>query len=65
MDKVFDILFFLDIVLTFQAAIVTDDYMVIDDKKTIAIAYLKGWFTIDVLSCLPYGTLGSLMLNST
>jgi hypothetical protein len=64
MDKIFDVLFFIDIVLTFKAAFVTDDYEIIDDKKDIANNYLKGWFTADVLSCIPYGELGKLVFSN-
>ena len=56
-------LFFLDIIVTFHSAIITDDHNVIDDKKLIAHAYLRGWFVTDVLSCIPYGDLGSMILS--
>ena len=64
MDKIFDVLFFFDIMLTFRAAIVTENFQIIDDKKIIAKIYLEGWFTTDVLSCLPYGAMGKALLNS-
>ena len=64
MDNIFDVLFFIDIILTFKAAILTDDYLLIDDKKQIASIYLKGWFTVDVLSCIPYGNIGKIFLTT-
>ena len=64
MDKIFDVLFLIDIILTFKAAILTDDYLLIDDKKIIASIYLKGWFTVDVLSCIPYGNIGKIFLTT-
>lgn len=62
-DRLFDFLFFLDIIVTFHSAIITDDHNVIDDKKLIAHEYLRGWFVTDVLSCIPYGDLGSMILS--
>ena len=49
-----DIMFLIDIILTFFTS-VTDDKQVyeITDKWEIAKKYLKGWFWIDVLSILP------------
>ena len=63
MDIIFDIIFLIDVILTFKVAIVTEDYLVIDDKKTIANLYLKGWFTIDVISCIPFGEVGKIFLT--
>lgn len=60
----FDILFFIDIILTFKTAILTEDYNIIDDKKIIARIYLNGWFLIDFLSCIPFGSLAALFLSS-
>lgn len=31
----------------------TDERDEIVDSKTIAISYLKGWFTVDVMAILP------------
>ena len=53
-----DILFFLDVVLTFNTAILDDTNWTIEDNyKTIAITYLKSWFIVDLLSCFPFGLL--------
>jgi hypothetical protein len=29
----------------------------VDDRKIIAITYLKGWFTIDLIACIPFNLL--------
>ncbi len=53
-----DILFFLDVILTFNTAILDDSNWTIEDNyKTIAITYLKSWFVVDLLSCFPFGLL--------
>jgi hypothetical protein len=43
--------------------VITEDYNIIDDRKEIAINYLKGWFTLDILSCIPYGEIGAALLS--
>ena len=58
LDKIFDVLFFFDAIVTFKVAVFNDDYNIIDNRKDIAIIYLKGWFTLDILSCIPFGILG-------
>jgi hypothetical protein len=53
-----DILFFLDVILTFNTAILDDTNWTIEDNyKTIAITYLKSWFVVDLLSSFPFGLL--------
>lgn len=53
-----DFLFFVDVVLTFNTAILDDtNWMVEDNYKIIAITYLKSWFVIDILACFPFGLL--------
>ena len=63
MDIIFDIIFLIDVILTFRVAFITEDYNVIDDKKIIANIYLNGWFTIDLVSCIPFGSIGKIFLT--
>lgn len=49
-----DILFGIDIVLNFLTAFQNELYEVVDDRKQIAIRYLKGWFIIDLLAIIPF-----------
>ena len=53
-DYVTDIMFFADIIVIFNTAYLTEDYYIIEDRKLIAFAYLQSWFTIDLLSCVPF-----------
>lgn len=53
-DSVVDVVFFLDIVLNFHTTYVSQTGEVISDPKLIRLNYLKSWFIIDLLSCLPY-----------
>lgn len=53
-----DMFFVCDIVLNFRTSLVIPGEFGkgtrIDDKRAIAIAYMKGWFTIDFIAVLPY-----------
>lgn len=51
---VFDVFFFLDLIITFMAAYYDDEFRLVDDRATIACDYLKGWFLIDVIAIIPY-----------
>ena len=53
-DSVVDVIFFLDIVLNFHTTYVSATGEVVSDPKLIRLNYLKSWFIIDLLSCLPY-----------
>ncbi|ETV96450.1 hypothetical protein H310_10203 [Aphanomyces invadans] len=57
LDMIFDIVFGLDILLTFRLAFHNSDRILISDGVTIATSYLKGWFFVDVLSTMPVDTI--------
>ena len=52
--KIVDVIFFIDIVLNFHTTFVGPGGEVVSDPKVIRMNYLKSWFIIDLLSCLPY-----------
>ena len=53
-DSIVDVVFFIDIVLNFHTTYVGPNGEVVSDPKVIRTEYCKSWFTIDLLSCLPY-----------
>ena len=65
LDIVFDFFFFIDMLITFKVAHITDDYMILDDKKDIAKVYLNSWFLVDFLSCIPYGAVGDVLFSKS
>ena len=54
LDYVVDLLFLIDIVVIFQSAYYDEDVELIDDRKTIAKTYIKGWFMVDLLAIIPF-----------
>jgi Ca2+-binding EF-hand superfamily protein len=54
-DLLVDIYFIADLFLNFRTAVLTPDGQLLYEQKDIARAYLRGWFTIDFASCLPFG----------
>jgi potassium voltage-gated channel Eag-related subfamily H member 5 len=53
-DSIVDVIFFIDIVLNFHTTFVGPGGEVVSDPRVIRMNYLKSWFVIDLLSCLPY-----------
>lgn len=53
-DSIVDVVFFIDIILNFHTTFVGPGGEVVSDPKIIRQNYLKSWFIIDLLSCLPY-----------
>ena len=49
-----DILFLIDIFVNFNLATYDEDFVVIEDRAKLAKNYLGGWFTIDVMSIIPF-----------
>uniref|UniRef100_A0A094ZI63 Potassium voltage-gated channel protein eag n=1 Tax=Schistosoma haematobium TaxID=6185 RepID=A0A094ZI63_SCHHA len=54
MDAIIDIIFGVDIVLNFHTSFVGAGGEVVADPPVIRMNYLSGWFTLDLLACLPY-----------
>lgn len=54
LDSIVDVIFFIDIVLNFHTTFVGPSGEVVSDPRIIRMNYLKSWFIIDLLSCLPY-----------
>lgn len=52
--SIVDVIFFIDIVLNFHTTFVGPGGEVVSDPKIIRVNYLRSWFVIDLLSCLPY-----------
>ncbi|XP_054721984.1 potassium voltage-gated channel protein eag-like [Uloborus diversus] len=54
LDSIVDVIFFIDIVLNFHTTFVGPGGEVVSDPKIIRMNYMRSWFIIDLLSCLPY-----------
>ena len=54
-DAVLDLYFVFDICLNFKTAVITAEGEILYTQKDVTTNYLKGWFTIDFVSCLPVG----------
>ena len=65
LNSVVDIVFFVDIVLNFHTTFVGLNGEVISEPSMIRINYFKGWFVIDLLSCLPYDVVNAFQPEST
>lgn len=57
-----DIIFFIDILVGFNTSI-ENDYEEITDRKIISKTYLKGWFTVDLISALPVDSIASIFFE--
>ncbi len=50
---ILDILFFIDIILTFRSAFENHALELVDDPKSIIQNYLKFWFFLDFVTVIP------------
>lgn len=62
-DYIIDCFFFIDIIATFNTAIVGDNDKLISNRTTIALRYLRFWFWIDIVSTIPIDTIVELALT--
>ncbi|CAN9510673.1 unnamed protein product [Ophioblennius macclurei] len=58
-DSIVDVIFLVDIVLNFHTTFVGPAGEVISDPKLIRMNYVRTWFVIDLLSCLPYDVINA------
>ncbi|KAK7134410.1 hypothetical protein R3I93_017732 [Phoxinus phoxinus] len=56
-DVIVDVLFIIDIVITFRTTYVNQNNEVVTHPKRIAIHYIKGWFLIDMVAAIPFDLL--------
>lgn len=60
-NNIINFLFLIDMIVIFNSAY-EDEYMnIIDNRKDIAIEYLRGWFIIDILAIVPLDLILSSM----
>ncbi|XP_068176821.1 potassium voltage-gated channel subfamily H member 1-like isoform X2 [Antennarius striatus] len=58
-DSIVDVIFLVDIVLNFHTTFVGAGGEVISDPRLIRVNYVRTWFVIDLLSCLPYDVINA------
>lgn len=56
-DAIVDVLFMVDIVISFRTTYVNHNDEVVTHPKRIAVHYIKGWFLIDMVAALPFDLL--------
>jgi len=54
LEYVIDTCFLVDLILNFRTAVQTVEGVVDVTPRGIAATYLRGWFTIDLLSTFPF-----------
>lgn len=64
-DFCIDFLFFIDLFVNFLSVRVNRDGTQLTDPKLIAKSYLKSWFFVDFISCLPFSLLDMMGSGST
>ena len=60
-----DFLFFLDITVNFNSAYYNDLNEIEDDRKMIALSYIKSWFFIDLLAIIPFEHITKVDVSDT
>ena len=63
LNAIIDLLFLVDIIVIFRTSIMGENGDIVSDQKTIAIKYLKGSFSIDVLSTVPLDSMAGIFFD--
>ena len=53
-NRIIDIIFFIDILLTFNSAVYDEHVDIIEERKEIARRYIRTWFFVDLISIIPF-----------
>lgn len=59
-ELIVDMYFIADIVFNFRTGVYDSDGVLIYDRPAIRRRYLKGWFSIDIVSCFPAGYIAQI-----
>ena len=62
-NALIDLLFLIDIIVVFRTTTIGENGEIVTDQKSIAIKYLKGSFTIDLLSTIPLDSMAGIFLD--
>ena len=62
-NSLIDIIFIIDIIISFFIAYYNFDEILIIEPKLIAKNYLKTWFFIDLISAIPFQTFFTIFIN--
>jgi len=54
LNNIIDFFYLCDIIIIFNSAYYENDVDLVEDRKKISLNYLTGWFTIDILSIIPF-----------
>ena len=53
-ENIIDALFFIDVIIIFNTAFYTENFDMVDTRREIALNYMRGWFTVDILAIVPF-----------
>lgn len=65
LDNIVDLYFIVDLGLQFRTSFERKDGMMEDDARAIAERYLKTWFAVDFISCIPVQYIDMLMADDS
>jgi CRP-like cAMP-binding protein len=57
LEAVIDGLFFSDILINFNSAVELADGSLVTSRRQIVVKYLRSWFFLDLLACLPFSVM--------
>lgn len=64
-DLFIDFFFFLDLIVNSTSAYIDCNSNLVTDRKKILLNYLKSWFIIDLLSCIPFSMIAVITQNKS
>eukprot|EP01043_Picozoa_sp_COSAG02_P010048 COSAG02_NODE_347_length_24085_cov_23.240724_12_plen_981_part_00 len=64
-DVIVDVFFICDVGLNFRTSFFDKNGFREERPRKMAIQYMKGWFVIDLVSCLPFGYVGYFQPDDT
>lgn len=63
-QNIVDILFWMDLLINMFSSYYSDEGVLVRDKKTVVIKYIKTWFIIDLLACIPFDLIENAMTGT-
>ena len=63
-QNIVDILFWMDLLINMFSSYHSDEGVLVRDKRTVVIKYIKTWFIIDLLACIPFDLIENAMTGT-
>lgn len=65
LDTIIDFCYICDLIINCNTAFLDNDSVLITSRKAIVLNYLKGWMILDIMACVPFGLIPTIISQAS